>query len=124
MKPFSCEAGFILVNGTIRVSFNSKIPLTTNYIMTGSRRHKLPRSISNKSVIFLRHGPTPFLILEGLGGSGGFYVRWWRKLSGKIELLNRFANVIFGSCDHCVGGSWLTGRGSGSGYLERRWVGG
>ena len=91
--------------------------------MTGSRRHKLPRSISNKSIIFLRHGPTPFLILKSLGGSGGFYVRWWRKLSGKIELLNRFANVIFGSCDHCVGGSWLTGRGSGSGYLERRWVG-
>ena len=66
----------------------------------------------------------PFLILEGLSGSGGFYVCWWRKLSGKIELLNRFANVIFGSCDHCVGGSWLMGRGSGSGYLERRWVGG
>ena len=90
--------------------------------MTGSMRHKLPRALSNKSVIFLRHGPTPCLILEGLGGSGGFYVRWWRKLSGKIELLNRFANVIFGSCDHWLGGSWLTGKGSGSGYLERRWV--
>ena len=104
MKPFSYEAGFISVNGTIRVSFNSKSPLTTNNIMTRSRRHKLPRSISNKRVIFLRHGPTPFLILEGLGGSGGFYVRWWRKLSGKIELLNRFGNVIFGSCDHWVVG--------------------
>ena len=54
----------------------------------------------NKGIILIRHSLTPFKVFKCLGDRCGFKGIFGVKLGHKVEFLNRFVDVVFGSSDY------------------------
>jgi hypothetical protein len=88
------------------VTFNTKNPFTSHYILVGGRWYNVPCSISNQNIIFSRHGLTPFRISKCFSHRGWFEVIELCELSIKIQCLDGLMYLVLWSCGHRVSGNW------------------
>ena len=56
MKTFRYQAGFVFLNGAIRISFNPKHLLLANWFRVGGWRDKKLRLVLHECINFLNHG--------------------------------------------------------------------
>ncbi|KAI5323921.1 hypothetical protein L3X38_032994 [Prunus dulcis] len=87
MKALSNKACLVAINTTINVPFDTEHPLTSNGVVRGLGRNKLPRAITKESIEFIRHGSTPKRIFNSLRDTCGFKGRGNRCLVAAYKCL-------------------------------------
>lgn len=103
MKSLGYKTGFVIINSTIRKTFDVKDPFATNDIVIWFSESKIPSIIPKKSIHLITYSISPFGVLKSLFGCGGFKSGWWRIFCSSIgEFFERFKDIIFESCVHVV----------------------
>lgn len=113
MKTLGNRTSFILVNRTIRQTFNTKDPLAIDNVMSLIWWNQLPSTISNKGNKLRRHGLTPFIILDSLSHTYGLY--FLEKKSRELKVGDWLMNVVV-----VVGNNGRDLGGGGSGWFGER----